>query len=232
MSEWDSIWQRACERHGQERLREHFPRVARPAELRGLGDDRYLAMMSMRVFAAGFRWRVIQAKWAGFEEAFHGFDPGWVANLDAEGVEALAQDTRIVRNRPKILSTVANAAFVQQISNDHGGFGDWLAAWPVEDTLGLWEALKKGGDRLGGDTGAWFLRLVGRDTFRFSADVSAALVAAGVVPKAPTGKGHQRLAQAAIVGWSQESGLSLGAVSVVLACSTGEVYSRTSAQVT
>jgi 3-methyladenine DNA glycosylase Tag len=200
--------------------------VVSASELRALGDDRYLAMMAKRVFAAGFRWQVIQAKWEGFEEAFHGFDPGWVADLDADGIAELAQDTRIVRNRPKILSTVKNAAFVQQISNDHGGFGSWLADWPAEDTLGLWAALKSGGDRLGGDTGAWFLRLVGKDTFRFSADVSAALVEAGVVPKAPTGKRHQAMAQDAIVGWARESGLTQGAVSVVLGCSTGEIITR------
>lgn len=226
MSDWSTIWQRAVERHGEEHLRARFPTLVSEAELRGMPDDRYLAAMAKRVFAAGFRWQVIQAKWEGFEEAFHGFDPAWVASLDAEGIEALAQDTRIVRNRPKILSTVKNAAFVQQISNDHGGFGSWLADWPSSRTLELWAALKAGGDRLGGDTGAWFLRLVGRDTFRFSTDVGAALVEAGVVPKKPTGKKHQAMAQEAIVRWSEESGLSLGAVSTVLAMSAGEIYRR------
>jgi len=224
MSTWDTIWERACERHGEEKLREHFPRVVSDAELRALGDDRYLANMSKRVFAAGFRWRVIQAKWEGFEEAFHGFDPAWVADIDAEGVEALAQDTRIVRNRPKILSTINNAKFVSAVAEEHDSFGAWVADWPSSDTLGLWEAMKKGGDRLGGDTGAWFLRLVGKDTFRFSKDVGQALVDNGVVGKHPTGKKAQRAAQRAIVGWAEESGLSLGAVSMVLACSTGEVY--------
>src|SRR4051812_21005543 len=41
-----------------------------------LGDDRVLAEMTRRAFCAGFAWRVIDAKWAGFEEAFEGFDPG------------------------------------------------------------------------------------------------------------------------------------------------------------
>ena len=226
MTSWQDIYDRAVDRHGEQALRDSFPRVATPAELRALGDDRYLAAMSKRVFAAGFRWKVIEAKWQGFEEAFHGFEPGWVASLDGAGVDALAQDTRIVRNRPKILSTVENGAFVQRISAEHGGFGAWLADWPQEDTLGLWAALKGGGSRLGGETGAWFLRLVGRDTFRFSKDVGAALVDAGVVPKAPTGKRAQRAAEQAIVAWAEESGLSLGAVSTVLAKSIGEVYSR------
>ncbi len=226
MSSWSSIWERACERHGEDSLREHFPQVLPDGELRATSDDRFLAAMSKRVFAAGFRWAVIQAKWPTFEEAFHNFDVDWVADLEAEGIDALAQDTRIVRNRPKILSTVGNARFVREISRDHDGFGNWLADWPADKTLELWEALKKGGDRLGGDTGAWFLRLVGKDSFRFSGDVSRALIEAGIVTKAPTGKGDQRKAADAITAWSQESGLSLGAVSVVLARSTGDIYSR------
>jgi 3-methyladenine DNA glycosylase Tag len=226
MLAWKDIYRRAVERHGEERIAEHMPRVASEAELRSLGDDRYLAAMTQRVFAAGFRWRVIQAKWEGFEEAFNGFDPAWVASLDGEGIAALAQDTRIVRNRPKIVSTVENAAFVGRIAAEHGSFGDWIAAWPRDDTLGLWAALKDGGSRLGGDTGAWVLRLVGRDTFRFSSDVGAALVDAGIVDKPPTGKRAQRAAQDAINAWAEESGLSLGGVSVVLAMSTGEVYRR------
>ena len=175
MHSWNDIYARAVARHGEARIREHIPPVASDAELRALADDRYLAAMSKRVFAAGFRWRVIQAKWDGFEEAFQGFDPAFVANLTGEGIDALANDTRIVRNRPKILTTVDNAAFVLRVAAEHGSFGEWIADWPADDTVGLWEALKAGGSRLGGDTGAWFLRLVGRDTFRFSGDVGAAI---------------------------------------------------------
>ncbi len=224
MTPFSTFWDRAVERHGEATLREHFPLVRSADELRALGDDRYLAAMTKRVFAAGFRWRVIVAKWEGFEEAFHGFEPAWVSALDAEAIEELAQDRRIVRNRSKILSTIDNARFIQRTAAEHGSFGAWLAAWPADDTLGLWAALKEGGSRLGGDTGGWVLRLVGRDTFRFTQDVTACLVEAGVVNKAPTGKRAQAKAQEALNAWANESGLSLGAVSTVLAKSTGEIY--------
>lgn len=224
MSRFQPIHDRALARHGAESLQAHMPMVKTAAELVATPDDRYLAAMAKRVFAAGFRWKVIQAKWAGFEEAFAGFDVDHVANLDAAGIEALATDTRIVRNRPKIISTVKNAQFVQAIAAEHGGFGRWLADWPADDTIGLWAALKAGGDRLGGDTGAWVLRLVGRDTFRISRDVSAALVEAGVVEKAPTGKRALAKVQAAINAWQAETGLSQGAISMILARSTGDVY--------
>lgn len=205
-------------------MRANFPYVASSEELCALQDARVLATMAKRVFAAGFRWRVIEAKWDGFEEAFHGFDIDWVAGIDGAGVNGLAQDTRIVRNRTKIVSTIKNALYVQAVAEEHGSFGAFLARWPRGEVVQLWEEVKKGGDRLGGDTGPWFLRSLGFDTFRFSRDVSQALVEAGVVDKAPTGKRAQRTAQEALVAWSAESGLSLGAVSVVLARSTGDVY--------
>jgi 3-methyladenine DNA glycosylase Tag len=223
MTPWNEIWDRAVARHGEDVLREGFPHAATADELRALSDDRYLAAISKRVFAAGFRWRVILAKWDGFEEAFHGFDPLWVADLDASGVETLAQDTRIVRNRIKIRSTIENAAFVLRVAAEHGSFGNWLADWPADDTLGLWAAMKADGDRLGGNTGPWILRLVGRPTFRFSGDMVQALVEFGAIPRPPGGKKIEQQAQAAINAWSAESGLDVGAISVVLAKSVGEL---------
>ncbi len=224
MQSFATIWDRAVERHGEEDLRSRFLTPRSADQLRATGDDRYLSSMTSRVFAAGFRWRVIQAKWDGFEEAFAGFDPSTVAAFEAEDVERLAQDTRIVRNRPKILSTIANAAFVRDTAAQHGSFGDWLADWPADDVTGLWAALKKGGHRLGGETGPWFLRMVGYDTFRFSSDVGTALVEAGVLPKPPNGKRATATAQAAFNAWAAESGLPLSQISVVLACSAGEVH--------
>ena len=38
-------------------------------------DDRVLSAMTRRIFQAGFSWKVIDAKWDGFEAAFDGFDP-------------------------------------------------------------------------------------------------------------------------------------------------------------
>ena len=49
-----------------------------------------------------------------------------------------------------------NAAFVDRISNEHGSFGRFLAAWPADDQVGLTAYLGKHGSRLGGNTGAVF----------------------------------------------------------------------------
>jgi 3-methyladenine DNA glycosylase Tag len=224
MTPFSSILDRALDRHGEAALRARFPAVAGPEGLRALSDPHVLATLTQRVFSAGFRWSVIAQKWPGFEAAFAGFDVDHVADLDADGVAALAADTRIVRNRPKILATIENARFVRDTASAHGSFGAWLADWPPADPVGLWDALKAGGARLGGNTGPFVLRQLGFDTFRFSDDVSQALIDAGVVSKPPTGKRARRAAQAAIVQWAREAELPLAHVSVVLACSTGPVY--------
>jgi DNA-3-methyladenine glycosylase I len=69
-----------------------------------LGD--YLEVLTKAVFQSGLSWRVIEAKWVGFGEAFSGFDPRTVADLRPADVDRLAGDTRIVRNRRKIQATV------------------------------------------------------------------------------------------------------------------------------
>lgn len=224
MIPFDDFRSRAIARHGEDELEARFPAVLAPADLRRVADDRCLSAMTKRVFAAGFRWAVIRAKWDTFEEAFEGFDPHKVAAYGESEVDSLSQDKRIVRNRPKIVSTIDNARFVCQVADEHGSFASWLADWPADDTVGLWDALKKGGSRLGGDTGPWLLRLVGRDTFRLSSDVVACLIEAGVVDKKPTGKRDLAATQVAFNRWRDESGLPLSQISVVLACSAGEVY--------
>ena len=90
--------------------------------------------------------------------------------------------------------------------------------------MGLWAELKARGARLGGDTGSWVLRMVGKDTFRLSADVVAALIEAGVVTKKPTGKRALATVQEHFVAWKAETSLTMAQLSMVCACSAGEVY--------
>src|SRR5437763_16716387 len=84
-----------------------------------LGD--YLEVMTKAVFQSGISWRVIEAKWDGFREAFDGFDAEKVASLTPEDVDRLAQDTRIVLNRRKIQATVDNAVEMTELNREHTG---------------------------------------------------------------------------------------------------------------
>ena len=187
-----------------------------------LSDGRILSVMSERVFAAGFVWRVIEQKWPGFEAAFLDFEPRALLFQPDEFWEGLARDPRIVRNPQKIRSVRDNAAFVDRIAREHGGFGTFLAAWPADDQVGLMAWLGRNGSRLGGHTGQYLLRWLGWDAFILSRDVVAALRDAGLdVAESPTAKKDLRAIQERINAWAAETGLPRTHISRILALSAG-----------
>jgi len=216
---FSTFLERAINRKGVEGLAERMPETTSAQELRDTADDRALSFMAKGIFCAGFVWRVVENKWPGFEAAFDGFEPIKVASYDSDKVEELAQDARIVRNRPKIMSTIDNARFVVDVASEYGSFGNWLSMWPADDPVGLWKQLQSRGSRLGGFTGPLFLRHMGFDTFMLTGDVVKALVGAGIVSKHPTSKRDLAAVQDAFNGWRDESQRPLAHISRVLSCS-------------
>ncbi|UYN95525.1 MAG: DNA-3-methyladenine glycosylase I [Enhydrobacter sp.] len=218
------IRERAAERKGGEKvLASLLPKKRNNRDLAGLGDDRVLAEMTRRVFSAGFVWSVIDQKWPGFEAAFLGFNVKRLLFQPAEFWHGLASDKRIVRNPQKIKSVRENAAFVSDIAAEHGSFGKFLAAWPADDQVGLLDVLAKRGARLGGNTGQYLIRFLGRDSFILSNDLMLCLRDAGVpLSDKGTSKKDRRLAQDQINAWARESGLPLTHVSRICSMSIGE----------
>lgn len=221
MRTFESIFAQAAARKGSKTLKSLLPEPKTAAQLKSETDDRYLAEMTKAVFRSGFVWKIIENKWPGFEEAFEGFDTMACAMLSDEDLEVLTQDTRIVRHAKKIGSVRGNAQFVRDVKGSHGGFGAFLAEWPEHDTVGLWSELKQRGERFGGNTGPYFLRFMGKDTFMLSKDVVAALVEMGIVEKTPTSKKALAAVQQAFNEWRGQSGRSLCQISRVLAFSVG-----------
>jgi 3-methyladenine DNA glycosylase Tag len=217
MDSFDSIFQRAAKRKGGEAaLEDILPRAATNRTLKGRPDSFYLAEMTKCVFRSGFVWQIIEAKWPGFEEAFGEFDVNGCAMFSDEDLEQLAGDERIVRHARKIHSVRGNALFVREVREEHGSFGAFLAGWPREDFVGMWDQLKSRGERLGGQTGRFFLRFVGWDSPVLSEDVVKALIGQGVIEKAPTSKKALAAVQAAFNAWHEESGRSFSQISRTL----------------
>lgn len=222
METFAAIYQRAAARKGGEQTLETLlTPVKGQSDLSKIHDADVLAEMTKCVFRSGFVWKVVEAKWPGFEAAFSDFDVMHCAMLADEDLEALQGNTDIVRHGKKIASVRANAQYILDVRADHGSFSSFLTEWPNDDFVGLWEHLKKNGSRLGGQTGRYFLRFIGYDTPIFSKDVVAALIQADVVDKEPTSKKAQLTTQEAFVTWQQESGRSFKEISRVLAMSTG-----------
>ena len=140
---------------------------------------------------------------------------------------AFKQDTRIVRNGPKIQTVRDNALMVQAVAREANGFGRFLADWPGNDLIGLLATLKRRGSRLGGMTGQRFLQSVGKDAFALSKDVVACLREAGLeIAEQPSSKRDLTAIQAAFNTWHEETGLPYRHLSTVMARSTGDNYAE------
>jgi len=206
---------------GAAALEARLPRPKTDAELRGLADDRYLSLISLRIFRAGLRHAMVDAKWPAFEAAFEGFEPRRLRMLSDEDLDALLTDRRLIRPAAKMHAVRANAVALHQIAGESGSFGAYLAEWPGADVVGLWDDLAQRLRQMGGNSGPYFLRMAGKDTFLLSGDVGRALQAQGVVARPPKGKGDRRKAQAAFNDWAAETGRPLSQLSMILALSLG-----------
>ncbi|MGE5272122.1 MAG: DNA-3-methyladenine glycosylase I, partial [Thiohalocapsa sp.] len=160
-----TILEAARTRHGTTALEARLPTPKSPEQLAATPDDRYLSQMSLRIFRAGLKHALVDAKWPAFEEVFHGFAPRQLRAMSDEALEALLADSRLIRHWGKLKAVRDNAAAMLEVMAEHGGFGRWLAGWPGDDVVGLWEALAKGFSQMGGNSGPAFLRMVGKDTF-------------------------------------------------------------------
>ncbi|WP_204115805.1 DNA-3-methyladenine glycosylase I [Shimia biformata] len=222
MRTFDEIFTIAADRKGGiEALEGMLSRPMSPEKVAAQPDDRWLSAMAKSIFQAGFNWKVIDAKWDGFETAFHGFDPVRVAHYHDEDMDRLISDKGIVRNGPKIAAVMDNARYVVDLAAEHGGMGRFVADWPGTEFIGLLDHLKKNGARLGGNTGQRMLRVMGKDGFMLSRDVTARLIAEGVVDKVPSSKRDMAAVQDAFNIWAEQSGRSLTEISRVLAFSVG-----------
>src|SRR3954462_7829687 len=128
-------------RHGAAALEARLPQQKTQEELRAIPDDRYLSQMSLRIFRAGLKHSLVDAKWPAFEEVFEGFEPRRVRAMSDEATEALLGDARLIRHWGKLKSVRDNAAAMITVAEEHGSFGAWLADWPVSRIVELWEAL-------------------------------------------------------------------------------------------
>lgn len=197
-------------------LEARLPQPVSEAELRALGDDRYLSQMALRIFRAGLKHSLVDAKWPAFEEVFFGFDPEKVVLMGAEHLERLMQDARLIRHLGKLKSVPRNAQFILDVRKEKGSFGALIADWPASDIVGLWRYLAKHGNQLGGLSAPRFLRMVGKDTFIPSNDMVAALKAQEIIDKAPTSQKELAALQAAFNEWQAQSGRPLCQLSMML----------------
>lgn len=135
------------------------------------GEVALFERISLEAFQSGLSWLTILRKRASFRAAFSGFEPEVVAGFGDRDVERLMADAGIVRNRAKVLATIANAQAVVGLA---GGLDNLLWSFaptsarrrPVTtadvpavtpDSTAMAKALKGNGFRFVGPTTAYAL---------------------------------------------------------------------------
>src|SRR5579862_2910727 len=127
LSPFAAILDAARTRHGAAALERRLPTPKTAEELKATPDDRYLSQMSLRIFRAGLRHSVVDAKWPAFEAVFYRFDPRRVRAMPDEALEGLLGDTRLIRHWGKLKAVRDNAAAMLDLAAEHGSFGAYVA---------------------------------------------------------------------------------------------------------
>lgn len=206
---------------GAQSLATRMPEIPDQEQLLALDDAECLSMMSFRVFSTGLNQQMVRNKWPAFEEVFFNFNPGKIAFMSDEALENLMQETRIIRHWGKIKATRENAIAMSQLAKEFGGIGKYLHDWPLNDSIGLWEDIKKRFSQMGGNSGPYFLRMVGKDGFILTRDVVKALNDLGVAEGKLTSKRDRALVQDAFNRWHEETKMPYAHLSRILAIYTG-----------
>jgi len=223
MEKFSDIYKRAVERKGSEKMLKLL--LAKPLstkQLVTLSDDDWLEEFTRKVFQSGFYWSVKNSKWAGFREVFWDFSVEKLLMMPPDMLEQKASDERIVRNYKKVKTITENAYMIHEVTAQHGSFSQFIANWPSEDIIGLWAYLKKHGARLGGNTGTYALRALGKDTFLLSRDVESYLRAHKIIDGGLQTKKSLIAAQAFFNELHQQSGLSMQELSLIVAYGVGD----------
>ncbi|TYK65754.1 DNA-3-methyladenine glycosylase I [Colwellia echini] len=185
-------------------------------------DDRVLAAFTKQIFKSGFVWRVVENKWPDFEDTFFNFNIEKILMMPEEMLERKAADPKIIRNFNKVKTIKANAQMIFEQQTNGSSFAQFIHNWPSEDIIGLWAYLKKHGQRLGGNTGPYALRLLGKDTFILSSDVEAHLRAQKVIDGGLQSKKSLTAIQNYFNDLQQQSGYTLTQLSRLIAFSVGD----------
>ena len=205
---------------GREQISSLMPEPKSAMSLRRRTDSWYLSLMSRRIFRAGLKHAMVDAKWPAFEQVFSDFDINHARMLSDDDLEALMNNRNIIRHWGKLKSIRTNANAISDLQDQYKGMGDYLAAWPVMEITGLWEDLIKRFTHLGGNSGPYFLRMAGKDTFLLTRDVVTALNYWGVFGGEPKGRSDRTRIQNIFNQWHMESGRPLCEISMTLALST------------
>ena len=101
-------------------------------------DDRVLfEFLILEGAQAGLSWLTILRRREGYRKAFADFNPAKVARFNQRSIQRLLRDERIIRNKLKIESAIANARAFLDVQRGYGSFDayiwDFVGGRPVQN---------------------------------------------------------------------------------------------------
>ncbi len=219
MTSFQTIFETAESIYGLTELVSRIPSPESDKNLRSMSNSDYLSLMSRRIFRAGLKHSMVDAKWPAFEQVFFDFDINQIRLMSDDALDVLMKDRRIIRHWSKIKSVRANAQAMFEIVQETENFGAYISDWPDDKIVELWLELKRYFTQLGGKSASYFLRMAGKDTFILTNDVIMALNRWGAHSGDVKSRKAQLEVQDCFNSWKQESGRPLCQISVILALS-------------
>jgi DNA-3-methyladenine glycosylase I len=89
-------------------------------------DQKQFEFLVLESAQAGLSWLTILKRREGYRRLYADFDPQQVASFDEERITGMLQDTRIIRNRKKIESSINNAQRFLEIQSQYGSFCNYI----------------------------------------------------------------------------------------------------------
>ena len=89
-------------------------------------DQKLFEFMILDAFQAGLSWKTILHRREGFRAAFDNFDVVKISKYGEDKIQALMQDSRIIKNQLKIRSTVTNAQAFLRVQAEFGTFAKYI----------------------------------------------------------------------------------------------------------
>lgn len=107
-------------------------------------DDRLFEFLILETFQAGLSWITILRKRENFRNAFDNFDYRKIANYSEDKISELMADSGIIRNKSKIIASVANAKAYIQVQQEFGTFSNYIWGFvdhkPIQNS---WKSYKE-----------------------------------------------------------------------------------------
>ena len=105
-------------------------------------DQKLFEFMVLDAMQAGLSWRIVLQKRENFERALDAFNIAKIARYSDKKLERLVIDEGIIRNRQKLVATIANAKAALNVQKEFGSLDSYL--WQFVDDSSTFNAWTEG----------------------------------------------------------------------------------------